>query len=50
MHEHFGVGIRAEAVSLIDQLAHQLAVVVDLAVEDDLDRAVLVADRLIAAR
>ena len=32
------------------ELVHQLAVVVDLAVLDDDDRAVLVRDRLVAAR
>ncbi len=47
--EHLGVGARAERVARRLELAHQLAVVVDLAVLDDDDRAVLVRDRLVAA-
>ena len=48
--EHLGVALRRELVpGALEPLA-QLAVVVDLAVVDDLDAAVLVADRLVAAR
>ena len=45
--DDFGVGVRAEDVAARDQVASQLAVVVDLAVEDELDRAVLVGHRLV---
>ncbi len=47
--EHLGVGGGAEAVAAALELTAQLAVVVDLAVLDDDDAAVLVGDRLIAA-
>ena len=50
VHDDFGVGVRAEDVALVDERLPQLAVVVDLAVEDELDRSVLVADRLIGGR
>ena len=39
-----GVGVGVERVAVGDELGAQLAVVVDLAVEDDPDRAVLVAE------
>ena len=45
-----GIGARGETVTFGLQLRLQLAAVVDLAVEDDLDRAVLVAERLVPAR
>ena len=48
--DDFGVGRRVEAVAGGLELAAQLAEVVDLAVEDDPDRAVLVVDRLVAGR
>ena len=48
VHDDLGVGRRREAVAARHELAPQLAVVVDLAVEDDPDRAVLVGDRLLA--
>ena len=48
--ERLGVGARPEAVPRALELACQLAVVVDLAVLDDGARAVLVRDRLVAAR
>ena len=48
--EHLGVGVRgAEAVAGRLELRAQLGVVVDLAVLDDDDAAVLVGDRLVAA-
>src|SRR4051794_41206892 len=47
---HLGVAAGPEPVPRPLELAHQLAVVVDLAVLDDDDRAVLVGDRLVAAR
>ena len=49
VHEHLGVATRAERVAGALELVHELAVVVDLAVLDDDDRAVLVRDRLVAA-
>ena len=48
--DHLGVALRGEAVARALQALAQLAVVVDLAVEDDRDRAVLVEDRLVAGR
>jgi hypothetical protein len=50
MHVHFGVARRAESVPAPFEHRPQLEVVVDLAVLDDLDRAVLVSDRLVTAR
>ena len=50
VHEHFGVALGGEPVAASLELGPKLAVVVDLAVLDDPDRLVLVADRLIAAR
>ena len=46
--DHLGVGVRCEAMAALHEIRAQLAVVVDLAVLDDLERAVFVADRLIA--
>ncbi len=48
--DHLGVAARRERVPGALQVGAQLAVVVDLAVEDDGDGAVLVEDRLIAGR
>ena len=45
----FGVGLGAEAMAAGLELAAELAMVVDLAVEDDPDRAVFVGHRLLAA-
>jgi hypothetical protein len=50
MDQDLGVAARLEAVPLRLERAAQLLVVVDLAVEDDLDRAVLVPHRLGAQR
>ena len=50
MDEHLGVAARREAVPGALELVPQLAVVVDLAVLDDRDPAVLVRDRLVARR
>src|SRR4029079_1611361 len=48
VHDHLGVALGRKPVSLrLEELA-QLAVVVDLTVEGDDDRAVLVVDRLVA--
>src|SRR5216683_289008 len=44
-----GVGVRRHRVAEPDQLRSKLGVVVDLPVEDDPQRAVLIADRLVAA-
>ena len=46
--EHLGVAVGAEAVALRLELGAELAVVVELAVLDDDDAAVLVRDRLVA--
>ena len=48
--EHLGVAARREAVPGALELVPQLAVVVELAVLDDGDPAVLVRDRLVAGR
>ena len=48
MEQHFGVAVRAEVMPGALELAAQLAVVVDLAVLDDVQGAVLVRDRLVA--
>ena len=48
MNDHLGVAARVEYVAERLQLRDQLLVVVDLAVEDDDDRAVLVVERLLA--
>ena len=50
MDDDLGVAARAEHVPERRQLGHQLPVVVDLAVEDDDDGAVLVEHRLLAGR
>ena len=50
VHDHFCVRMRAEPVSVRDQLCTQLGEVVNLAVEHDADRPVLVRQRLIAGR
>ena len=49
VHEHLRVAAGGEAVAAALQLGSQLSVVVDLPVLDDLDAAILVADRLVAA-
>ena len=46
--EHLGVAVRAEAVARALELGPQLSVVVELAVLDDVNRSVLVGDRLVA--
>src|SRR5947209_4285035 len=46
--DRLGVGLRLEPVSPRAEIISELHVVVDLPVEDDHDRAVLVVDRLIA--
>jgi hypothetical protein len=50
VHDGLGVGVRVEAVAGRFERRAQLAVVVDLAVEDDPDRPVFVVDRLMAGR
>jgi hypothetical protein len=50
VQDRLGVAGRLERVTLRDELRAQLHEVVDLAVEDDRDRAVLVEDRLVRAR
>ena len=49
VHERLGIARGPQLVALLLQLRAQVAVVVDLAVEDGDDRAVLVEDRLVAA-
>src|SRR5687767_11963816 len=49
VEDRFGVRVRAEAVSLRFEAWSQRGVVVDLAVEDDPQRAVLVGHGLLAA-
>src|SRR5439155_19245745 len=47
VHEHFGVRGAAEPMTPALELAPQISMVVDLAVEDDVDTAVLVGHRLV---
>ena len=49
VHEHLGVAARGEAMTARGQILAQARVVVDLAVEDHPNRAVLVAERLVPA-
>ena len=48
VNDHLGVGLRREPMTLPLELDAQLAVVVDLAVEHEPNRAVLVRDRLVS--
>ena len=48
MNDRFGVAVRVEDVAALLEVGAQLDVVEDLAVERDPDRAVLVAERLLA--
>src|ERR1700722_6681528 len=48
--DHLGVGGRVEAVARGFQVTSQFPVVVDFAVEDDPDRAILVVDWLVPGR
>src|SRR5262249_10273207 len=50
VHDHFGVGLRAKHMAEGLELRNQFLIVVDLAVEDDDDGAVLVEERLLAGR
>ena len=50
MHKHFGVARRAKAMSARFEIAAQFAMIVDFAVEDNPNRAVLVCHWLIAGR
>ena len=47
--DRLGIAPRTEAMAAGDQVATQLVMIVDLAVENDLDRAVLIPDRLLPA-
>ena len=49
MHDDLGVAPSREAVTPIDEPLHQIAVVINLAVEDEVVAALLIADRLAAA-
>jgi hypothetical protein len=50
MDENFRVASRRESMAAALEVGPQFAIVVDLPVLDDLDRSVLVADRLVSAR
>src|SRR5205085_2292355 len=50
VHDDLGVRVRAKLVAAFQQVFAQRREVVNLAVEDDPDRFVLVADRLLPAR
>jgi hypothetical protein len=50
VNDGLGVGVGVEAVTAGTQVVAQLAIVVDFAVEDDPDRAVFIANRLMTAR
>src|SRR5437870_1926005 len=47
MNDDFRIRFGGEAMALGDQGGHQFNVVVDFAIEDDTDGAILVVDRLI---
>src|SRR5262249_14249776 len=49
MDKHLGIAVGSETMPLGLEIGTERLEVVDLAVEDDLDGAVLVADRLIAS-
>src|SRR5262245_29643527 len=49
MDQDFGIALGPEPVAAGFEIAAQLPVIVALAIEDDLNRAVLVADRLVAS-
>ncbi len=49
VHQHFGIGLRGEAMAAALQLGAQFDVIENLAVEDHPYRAVFVAHRLVAA-
>src|SRR5439155_6025049 len=49
MNEHFGIGSSSKPVSLALEVGPQISVIVDLAVKDDIDRAVFVRHRLSAS-
>ena len=49
MHQHFGIRFCREPMPATLQLSPQFSIVVDLAVEDHLQRTVLIPNRLIAA-
>ena len=46
MNQCFRVGLSAKVMSMRDQISTHFLVVVDLTIEDDLQRAILIADRL----
>ena len=48
MNDRLSVAVRAVGVTACDQSLPQFAMVVDLAINDDLDDAILVADGLVA--
>jgi hypothetical protein len=50
VHQHLGVGAAAEGVAPAPKLRSQLRMVIDLAVENDLDAAILVRHRLRTGR
>jgi hypothetical protein len=50
MYDDFGIAARAEGITQRLQLRHQLAVVVDLAVENYTDRTVSIEQRLLPGR
>src|SRR4051812_20349260 len=49
MHDHLGIAAGCEVVARARQLLAQLTKVIDLAVKDQLDHAILVGHRLVAA-
>src|ERR1700682_4905502 len=46
MHQHFGIALSAKAVTLSNQFFANLDVVVYLAIQNDPDRLIFIADRL----
>src|SRR6185437_10170809 len=50
MNQGFGIAVRGKAMTLRDELAAQILIIVDFAVKNDPDRAVFVGNRLVSAR
>ena len=50
MDDDLGVGVRIKRVTLADEVFLDLREVVDLPIEDDPDRLILIVDRLMAGR
>src|SRR6185437_11791013 len=50
VNQRFGIAVGGEAMALCDELASQILIIVDLAIENDPHRTVFVRERLVSAR